>query len=149
MSETTNRPAGFEVEAGSVEEFLRLLDEREAERKRGVLPSVEPLPRTAVYVAPLQDIRHGGNGMPWPSVRRYVLAGFAYGEDLVSYRVDVSSGMEFPDGPDRDKPRELHNRIYEDLKTRIGDWAVYQGHERVRVLDGYLHRVGARAEASS
>lgn len=46
--------AGYEVQAGTIEEFLRLLDLREAEADTDA--ETRPVVRCAVYVTGLQDV---------------------------------------------------------------------------------------------
>jgi translation initiation factor 2B subunit (eIF-2B alpha/beta/delta family) len=77
----------FGVEASTVEEFLRLLKEREeGETSPGGQRSAT---RRAVFVAQMLDQRSSSYG--YPSVRRYVFAAFAYGRDLVSLSRTSSS----------------------------------------------------------
>jgi hypothetical protein len=80
----------FGVEAVTVEEFLRLLKEREeGETSPGGQRSAT---RRAVFVAQMLDQRSSSYG--YPSVRRYVFAAFAYGRDLVSLSRTSSSVVE-------------------------------------------------------
>lgn len=147
MSETTQRPAGgFEIEASTLEEFLRLLQERQAERDRGTIYEVEALPRRAVSIAQLHDQRGSNTG--FPVIRRYVLVAFAYGEDLVSYELQTSHDLEFPHGPSEatEKPCERHDEAYEETKVRVRDWIASSSMtERVPILEGYLRHASGRS----
>lgn len=72
---------GFEIEAATVDEFLRLLEEREGRAAPRGLRS--PL-RRAVFVARTLDQRISRFGHP--VVTRRVVAAFAYGRDIVCCR---------------------------------------------------------------
>ncbi len=127
-------PGTFEIETGSIEEFLGLLKEREDDEAVEALT----LPRRAVWVEQLHDRSH--TGYSFPMVRRYVLAIFSYGEDVVSYRIDVSHGLEIPDAPGSEKPQEGQRYAYERLREEITDDLGALGlATRVPVLRGYLH----------
>ncbi len=67
--------AAFEVEPATFEEFLRLLQDRE--ESEAPLRGPRGVTRRAVFVAQMFDRRSTGYG--YPSVRRYVVAAFAYG----------------------------------------------------------------------
>ena len=90
----TRDGSAFDVEAASVEEFLRLLTGRE----RAEAPSQDPcsVARAAVFVAPLQDVT--GGRYAFPKVIRRVVVAFAYGHDIVSYRRTTSSAAEVERG---------------------------------------------------
>lgn len=92
MTREGSGPA-FEVEAASVEEFLRLLTGRE----RAEAPSQDSrsVARGAVFVALLQDVTSGRYA--FPKVTRRVVAAFAYGPDIVFYRRTTSSAVELPE----------------------------------------------------
>jgi len=119
----------FGVEAATVEEFLRLLKERE----EGEAPLRGPrgATRRAVFVAQLLDRRSSGHG--YPSVRRSVVAAFAYGRDLVSYRRITSSAVELPEIAEKIARRQ--QEAYEEMRAevergleRMGlDLPVYEG----------------------
>ena len=119
----------FGVEAATVEEFLRLLKEREeGETSLGGQRSAT---RRAVFVAQMLDQRSSSYG--YPSVRRYVVAAFAYGRDLVSLSRTSSSAVELPEIASRAAKRQ--QEAYEEIKTEIErglkgmglDLPVYEG----------------------
>ncbi len=103
----------FEVEVATIEEFLRILVEREESET----PSTEPrtVARRAVFIAQLLDRRSSSYG--YPSVRRYVVAAFAYGRDLISYKRTTSSAVELPDM--ERKIEERQEAAYEEIRTEI------------------------------
>lgn len=103
----------FGVEAATVEEFLRLLQDRE----EGEAPLRGPrgATRRAVFVAQMLDRRSSGYG--YPSVRRYVVAAFAYGRDLVSYRRTTSSAVELPETAWRTGERQ--QKAYEEVRAEV------------------------------
>ena len=103
----------FEVEVATVEEFLRLL--REWEESEASLTGPRGAVRRAVFVAQQLDRRDSGYG--YASVRRYVVATFAYERDLVSYRRTTSSAVELPDVASR--AAEQQQQAYEETRTEI------------------------------
>ncbi len=130
---TNDEPeSAFEVEAATVEEFLRLLAEREEAGK----PSREPraAARRAVFIAQLLDRRSSSYG--YPAVRRYVVAAFAYGRDVISYKRTTSSAVELPDMVG--KIEERQQAAYEETRTEIA-----RGLEERR-LDVPLHEGSLR-----
>ena len=110
----TDRPnSAFEVEAASIGEFLCLLAGREsAEASR---PEPRGAARRAVFVARLLDRR--GSGYGHPKVRRYVVAAFAYGPDMVSYKRTTSNAVELPGTLKQTRDRQ--RRIYEETRAEI------------------------------
>lgn len=124
----TDKPA-LEVEAATVEEFLRLLKDRE----EGEAPTREPhgATRRAVFVVQLLDRRNSGYG--YPAVRRFVVAAFAYGRDLIFYKRTTSSAVELPEIAE--KTAERQQEVYEEMRAeverglnRMGlDLPVYEG----------------------
>lgn len=119
----------FGVEAVTVEEFLRLLKEREeGETSPGGQRSAT---RRAVFVAQMLDQRSSSYG--YPSVRRYVFAAFAYGRDLVSLSRTSTSAVELPEIASRAAERQ--QEAYEEIKADIErglegmglDLPVYEG----------------------
>ncbi len=130
----TERPgSAFEVEAASVEEFLRLLGGREsAEASRSGLRSAA---RRAVFVAQLLDRR--GSGYGYPKVRRYVVAAFAYGPDIVSYKRTISNAVELP--ATAKQTRDRQQRIYEETRAEVERGMEEMGLE-VPVREGSLRR---------
>ena len=119
----------FGVEAATVEEFLRLLKERE--EGEASLGGPRGATRRAVFVAQMLDQRSSSYG--YPSVRRYVVATFAYGCDLVSYRRTTSSAVELPEIASRAAERQ--QEAYEEIRANIErdmegmglDLPVYEG----------------------
>lgn len=105
--------ATFGVEAATVEEFLRLLQERE--EGEATLRGPRSATRRAVFVAQMSDRRSSGYG--YPSVRRYVVAAFAYGRDLVCYRSTTSSAVELPEIAR--KTTERQQEAYEEIKAEV------------------------------
>ena len=128
----TDRPdSAFEVEAASVEEFLRLLVGRE----RAEAPSYEPrsVARRAMFVAPLQDVTSGR--CAFPKVARHVVAAFAYGPDVVSYRRTTSNAVELPEVVG--KTAERQREAYEEIRAEIERGIAGAGLE-VPVHEGFL-----------
>ncbi len=103
----------FEVEAATVEEFLRLLKERE--EGEASLRGSRSATRRAVFIAQIFDRRSSSYG--YPSVRRYVAAAFAYGRDLVTYRRTTSSAVELPQVAEKTAQRQ--REVYEEIRTEI------------------------------
>lgn len=131
----TNEESGssFGVETATVEEFLRLLKEREEDEayRRG---SRSPL-RRAVYVARMLD--HRSSRYDFPLVTRYVIATFAYGRDLVSYRRTTSNAVELPETAVRteERQREAFEEVVAELERRLDEEDV-----RVPIYEGRLRR---------
>jgi hypothetical protein len=125
--------AGFEVEATTVEEFLRLLKKRE-----GGEASVRQDPgalRRAVFVARMlyrRDSRFG-----YPSVTRYVVAAFAYGRDVVCCRRATSHAVELPELARMTEERQ--RAAYDELRAEIERGLEELG-LRVPVREGLLRR---------
>jgi hypothetical protein len=131
---TEHGPApGFEIEAATVEEFLRLLKEREEDEayRRG---SRSPL-RRAVFVARMFDQRRSRYGLPL--VTRYVVAAFAYGRDLVSYRRTTSNAVELPETAVRTEARQ--RETYEEVVAEI-ERGLDEEDVRVPIYEGRLRR---------
>lgn len=103
----------FGVEAATLEEFLRLLKEREKAQELSREP--RGATRRAVFVAQLLDQRSSSYG--YPSVKRYVVAAFAYGRDLVSYRRVTSSAVELPEIAM--KTAERQQEAYEEVRAAV------------------------------
>ena len=84
-----------------------------------------------MFVAQMLDRRSSGYG--YPSVRRYVVATFAYGWDLVSYRRTTSSAVELPEMARRTGERQ--QEAYEEVRAEVErgleamglDLPVYEG----------------------
>lgn len=105
--------SAFQVEAATVEEFLRLLKERQEveEPSRGTRGTT----RRAVFIAQILDQQSSGYG--YPAVRRSVVAAFAYGRDLVSYRRTTSSAVELPEIAR--KTAERQQETYEEVRAEV------------------------------
>lgn len=103
----------FGVEAATVEEFLRLLKERED--AEGSSREPRGATRRAVFVAQLLDRQSSGYGHP--VVRRYVVAAFAYGRDLVSYKRTTFSAVEPPEIAK--KTAERQQETYEEVRAEV------------------------------
>ena len=119
----------FKVEAASVEEFLRLLRGREVAET----PS-QSLARQAVFVARLRDAR--SSRYTFPKVTRHVVATFAYGADIVSYKRTTSSAVELPE-VSRElvvRQRDACEQVWADIERGIVEAnlevPVYEGHLR-------------------
>ena len=111
----TNEELGpsFGIETATVEEFLRLLHEREEDEiSPGELRGVT---RRAMFVAQMLDQRSTSYG--YPSVRRYIVAAFVYGCDLVSYSKTTSSAVELPEIASRTAERQ--HEAYEEIRAEI------------------------------
>jgi hypothetical protein len=108
----TNAEPHFEVEVPSVGEFLRLLAERDEELagRQGYGAFGK-----AVFVAQMMDRRP--SNYAFPSVRRYVVAAFAYGNDRVSYTRTTSSAVELPKTATRIEYRQ--QAAYEEVRAEI------------------------------
>lgn len=106
----------YEIEVATIEEFLRLLDEREtsaASRDSG-----EGV-RRGVFVARISGERTSRFG--FPSVRRYVVASFVYGRDLISYKVTTSSIVELPElvrGME-ERQRSAYEQVRSEIETGL------------------------------
>jgi hypothetical protein len=102
----------FEIEAATVEEFLRLLKEREGrvppEGSRGPL-------RRAVFLTRILDQRSSRFG--YPLVTRHVVAAFVYGRDTVCCRTITSNAVELPELAS--KTEERQRAVYEEMRAEI------------------------------
>ncbi|MGB3634856.1 MAG: hypothetical protein WA982_12505 [Rubrobacteraceae bacterium] len=108
----TNPEPGFEIEAASVEEFLKLLKEREEE---GGEQEENSATRKAVFVAQMMDRRPSNYG--FPLIRRYVVAALAYGRDRVSYTRTTSNAVELPETVTKTEDRQ--QEAYEEIRQEI------------------------------
>jgi len=103
----------FGIETATVEEFLRLLQEREEdETSPGEFRGAT---RKAVFVAQMLDQRSTSYG--YRSIRRYIVAAFAYECDLVSYSRTTSSAVELPEIASRTVERQ--HEAYEEISAEI------------------------------
>jgi hypothetical protein len=128
----TNEPgSAVEVEAASLEEFLRLLGGRESAEspRRGPRGAT----RRAVFVARLLDRQSSGYG--YPKVRRYIVAAFAYEPDVVSYKRITSNAVELPEIAE--KTAERQREAYEEVRAEIERRIAGAGLE-VPVREGFL-----------
>ncbi len=122
----------FEVEAASVEEFLRLLTGREG--AEGPSRNPRSVARGAVFVAPLQDVTSGRYA--FPKVTRRVVATFAYGPDIISYRRTTSSAAELPEVSrelvvrQREACEQLRSEVERGIEDANLGVPVHEGHLR-------------------
>jgi hypothetical protein len=107
------RDPSFGIETATVEEFLRLLQGREDDETSS--REFRGATRKAVFVAQMLDQRSTSYG--YPSVRRYVVAAFAYGRDQVSYSRITSSAVELPEIAGRTAERQ--HEAYEVIRAEI------------------------------
>jgi hypothetical protein len=105
---------GFEVEAATVEEFLRLLEERE--RHDPAFEGPQNFLRRAVFVARMLEQR--SSRFSYPLVTRYVVAAFAYGPDIVCLRRTTSHAVELPETVDMTEKRQ--RAVYEEMRAEVG-----------------------------
>jgi hypothetical protein len=124
---------GFEIEAATVGEFLRLLEEREEGEDAPAGPHSSL--RRAVFVARMLDRRSSRFG--YPSVTRYVVAAFAHGGDVVCYRRITSHAVELPELARTTEERQ--QAAYEELRTEI-ERGLEELDLRVSVHEGLLRR---------
>jgi hypothetical protein len=89
--------APFELETSDLEEFLSLLERREDDAANAP-PRDAPLLRRAVCVEALLDQTASRYGLPFRT--RYVVAAFAYGEDLITFKSVTSHSAKM--GPPAD-----------------------------------------------
>ncbi|QIN84421.1 hypothetical protein GBA63_18570 [Rubrobacter tropicus] len=108
----TNAEPGFEIEVANVEEFLRLLKEREDENDRH---NGRGVTGKGVFVAQMMD-RQPSNFV-FPLVRRYIIAAFAYGRDRVSYTRTTSNAVELPETVAKTEDRQ--QEACEEIRTEI------------------------------
>ena len=131
-----NALGAFEIEAGTLEQFLKLLKDREEEC---ALSGAEILTRRAVFVAPLKHARLS-EGIPL--VTRRVRAAFAYGEDLVTLTLVTADGYEFPSpSGDVEKNDARQEEVLEKTRRRIED-GIGNLRLSVPVRVGWLRQAG-------
>lgn len=104
---------GFEVEAATVGEFLKLLKRREEDEAPAREASDEIL--WAVFVARLQEVR--SSRYPFPKVTRRVVAAFAHGGDVVCLRRITSSAVELPETAAVTEGRQ--RAVYDEVRAKI------------------------------
>jgi hypothetical protein len=131
---TEHGPASdSEIEAATVEAFLRLLKEREEDEayRRG---SRSPI-RRAVFVARMLDQR--SSRYDFPLVTWYVVAAFAYGRDVVSYRRTTSNAVELPETTVRteERQREAYEEVVAQIERGLDDEDI-----RLPIYEGRLRR---------
>jgi hypothetical protein len=133
----TNDPGRiFEIEAASVEEFLRLLEERE-EGESSARENPDTLSR-AVFVARMLDQR--GSRFGYPSVTRQVVAAFVHGRGVVYLRTTASHTVELPENARITEVR--HREAYEELREGI-QRGLEEADLSVPLYEGYLRRTVA------
>jgi hypothetical protein len=122
----------FGVETATVEEFLRLLKQRE--EHGASLRCRSPL-RRAVFVVRMLDQRISRYGFPLTT--RYVVAAFAYGGDLVSYRRTTSNAVELPETAPRtvERQREVYEEVVAEIERELDEEDI-----RVPIYEGCLRR---------
>ena len=125
----TNPEPGFEIEVASVEEFLKLLKERE----KGGRQEGTGAMRKAVFVAQMMDQRLSNYG--FPLIRRYVVAAFAYGRDRVSYTRTTSNAVELPEMVTKTEDRQ--QEAYEAMRHEV-EHGLEELDLRVPVHEGFL-----------
>lgn len=108
----TNPEPGFEIEAVSIEEFLRLLKEREEEQTDR---NSQGIARRATFIAQMMDRRPSNYG--FPLIRRYVVAAFAHGQDRISYTSTTSNAVELPEIVNKVEDRQ--QEAYEEMRGEI------------------------------
>lgn len=126
----TNPDPGFEIEAVSIEEFLRLLKEREDE---GADQNRQGIARRAIFIARMMDRRPSNYG--FPLIRRYVVAAFAYGQDRISYTRTTSNAVELPEMVNKveDRQQEAYKEMRGEIKRGLEELDVH-----VPVHEGFL-----------
>ena len=126
----TNPEPGFEIEVAGVEELLKLLKEREEEggHREGIGAM-----RKAVFVAQMMDRRPSSYG--FPTIRRYVVAAFAYGRDRVSYTRTTSNAVELPEMVTKTEDRQ--QEAYEAMRQEI-EHGLEELNLHVPVHEGFL-----------
>lgn len=122
---------GFDIAVASIEEFLKLLKEREDEsgdqREKVSM-------RKAVFMAQMLDRRPSNYG--FPLIRRYVVAAFAYGRDRVSYTRTTSNTIELPETVTKveDRQKEAYEEMRAEIERGLDDMDL-----GVPVHEGFLH----------
>lgn len=131
----SNEPCipAFDVEVATVEEFLRLLEQREegeaiSQSSRGEI-------RKAVFIVGSLDRRDSGYG--WPMVRRYVVVAFTYGQDSVFYYRTSSNAVEPPEAAAmaEDRLRAAYREVREEIERGLEELDL-----EVPVYEGFLRR---------
>lgn len=122
---------GFEIEAASVEEFLKLLKVREDERGG---QTRDLATRKAVFVAQMMDRRPSNYG--FPLMRRYVVAAFSYGKDRVSYTRTTSNAVELPEMVTKVEDRQ--KEVYEEIRGEI-ERGLEELNLSLPIHEGFLH----------
>ena len=130
----TSPEPGFEIEVPSVEEFLKLLKEREEE---GGDREGNGAMRRAVFVAQMIDRRPSNYG--FPLIRRYVVAAFAYGEDRVSYIRTTSNAVELPETVTKteDRQQAASEEMRHEIERGLAELDLH-----IPVHEGFLRKSG-------
>ena len=126
----THDRSGFEVEVANIEEFLRLLNEREDESTRH---NGRGIAMRAVFVAQMLDRRT--SYYDTPLIRRSVVVAFAHGRDRVSYARTTSNAVELPETVARMEDRQ--QAAYEEVRATI-ERGLEDLNLNVRVHEGFL-----------
>lgn len=113
--------ATFEHNTGALDEFLDLLNTREEEASLYGEAFSRSRPRTHVGVSALSDAQPSNTGLGM-IVKRYVVASFVYGDDVVTVRKHVSVGhgvSGFGPGHDPQEVQRVHEDAADDLRDEI------------------------------
>lgn len=130
---TPQDKGGFELDAGTVENFLALLKDHEQHRVAREDPT---LTRTAVFVAPITLTKVGETGLP--EVSRRVHASFAGGPDLMILTRRTSDGFELPEpASDREERAVRQDEVLATTKAQIAEGIERLGLS-VPLLNGWL-----------
>lgn len=113
--ESRESKSGLELGAAGLDEFLRLLELRVKEP----VCDRDGLPRRIVCVAAMCDREPMAIGAM--RVKRYVRAGFASGDDLVTFELLSSDGIEYPELQEARKLEEKHRVLSEHLRGVLQD----------------------------
>lgn len=126
---------GFEVEAATMDEFLRLLKKREEDQA----PAREDLGRLrgAVFVARLREVR--SSRYPFPKVTRRVVAAFARGEGVVCLSRITSNAVELPETKRTTEgwQRAVHEGVLAEITRGLEEAGLAN---EVPVYEGSLYR---------
>lgn len=126
----TNPESGFEIEVVSIEEFLRLLKEREEEQTDR---NAQGIIRRAIFIAQMMDRRPSNYG--FPLIRRYVVVAFAYEMDRVSYTRTTSNAVELPETVTKTEDRQ--QEAYEEIRRNI-ERGLQELNLHVPIHEGFL-----------
>ena len=117
MTDPAPHTAPLQLEVGTIEEFIGLLERRERDAANAPADDA-PLLRRAVCLDIRYDQRDGGHGIPHRT--RYVLAAFAYGPDLVTLRTVTSRSLEMsPPAGDEQKLADVQKERFEEVRRAV------------------------------